>query len=705
MTSRIRTVKKRDGQIVSFEPKKITEAIYKAISSVYEGKEKEAERLSSLVINKLEDEINGDCPSVEDVQDKVELVLIEEGFSKAAKSYIIYRKQRSEIREAKRFFGVEDDLKLTINAARVLEKRYLVKDELGNVVETPGQMFRRISKVVAASDSKYDHGKISETEEKFYNNMANLDFMPNSPTLMNAGTHMGQLSACFVLPVGDAIKDIFETLKQMALIHQSGGGTGFSFSRVRPKGDLVRSTNGTASGPVSFMKVFDAASNVIKQGGRRRGANMAVLDVKHPDIIEFIRSKSNEDALSNFNISVAATDDFMKKVESGEHYDLVNPRSGKTVRTVLANDIFNLMVTMAWSTGDPGIVFIDEVNKYNPTPKIGYMESTNPCGEQPLLPYESCNLGSINLARFVNKDSIDWDRLREVVRDSVHFLDNIIDVNKYPLHHIKEMTLNNRKIGLGVMGFAEMLIQMKIPYDSNEALTLAEELMKFISDESHIKSIEIGMSRGSFPNFEESIWKTRGYTHMRNATTTTIAPTGSISIIAGCSSGIEPIFAVSFTRNVLEGTSLFEVNPLFERIAKERGFYSQDLMVEIAKKGSVQQIDSVPSDLKKIFATAMDISPEWHVKMQAACQKYVDNGVSKTVNLPFDASMDDVRDVFKLAYKNKCKGITVFRYGSKSNQVLRLGGSSSKEMSEQTEFVGASDEYAGGCPDLVCTSC
>ncbi len=696
-------VRKRDGRIVPFESRKITVAISKAMASVGQGSMEDAERLAAKVTSDIERRFRRAIPSVEDVQDKVETVLIEEGFDKVAKAYILYRKRRSEIREAKHFFGVEDDLKLTVNAARVLEKRYLLKDEYGHVTETPGQMFRRIAKVIAAADAKYG-SKHTGSEESFHNVMSHLDFIPNSPTLMNAGTRIGQLSACFVLPVGDSIKEIFETVKEMAVIHQSGGGTGFSFSSLRPRGDVVQSTHGIASGPVSFMKVFDAAADVIKQGGRRRGANMGILSVYHPDILEFIRSKSNGRSLSNFNISVAATDDFMRRVERGEPYDLVNPRSGKVVKSLLASDVFHLIVTMAWSTGDPGMVFIDEVNRANPTPKLGAMASTNPCGEQPLLPYESCNLGSINLSRFVSGGEVEWDRLREVVDISIHFLDNVIDMSRHPLRQIAKITYGNRKIGLGVMGFVEMLIQLGIPYDSNDALNMAERVMVFISEEARKKSVDLGALRGSFPNFEESIWRKRGFKSMRNATTTTIAPTGTISIIAGCSSGIEPLFAVSFIRSVLEGTSLLEANPVFEKMAKERGFYSQDLMLEIAKKGSVQQIDEVPSDLKKIFVTAMDIEPEWHVKMQAAFQKHVDNGVSKTVNLPHDASIEDVNSVYKLAYRLKCKGITVFRYGSKPEQVLYIGGVTGRERGETFEYVGAQADYAGGCPDPVCNS-
>ncbi len=704
LSSKIQKVRKRDGRIVPFEPQKIANAIYKALVSVDQGSREDAERLAAKVVSKTETEFKRTIPSVEDIQDEVETVLIEEEFNKAAKAYILYRKNRSEIREAKRFLGVADDLKLTVNAVSVLEKRYLLKDEYGSVIESSKQMFRRVAKAVAVGDSKYNPETVLKSEEAFYNVMSRLEFIPNSPAIMNAGTRVGQLSACFVLPVGDSIKKIFDTVKHMAVIHQSGGGTGFSFSHLRPRGDVVKSTHGIASGPVSFMRVFDTAADVIKQGGRRRGANMGILNADHPDILEFIRSKSKEGTLSNFNISVAVTDDFMRRADSQEPYDLVNPRTGEVVRSLRANDVLHLLVTMAWSTGDPGVVFIDEINRANPTPKVGIIESTNPCGEQPLLPYESCVLGSINLSRFVSNSDVDWGRLGEVVDTSMHFLDNVIDVNRYPLRQIARVTYANRKVGLGVMGFAEMLIQLGIQYDSNDALKMGEKVMSFISDKAHKKSIEMGETRGSFPNFEDSIWRKKGFKHMRNATTTTVAPTGTISIIAGCSSGIEPLFAVSFIRNVLEGTKLLEVNPLFEKRAKENGLYSQDLMMDIAKKGSIQEIEGVPSDLKKMFITALDIAPEWHVKMQAAFQKYVDNAVSKTVNLPHDASIEDVSDIYHLAHKLKCKGITVYRYGSKSEQVLVIGGLTSRHIGEMRQYVGVEAEYAGGCPDPLCDS-
>ena len=697
----IAKIKKRDGSIVEFDQNKITIAIGKAIAAVNAKNAHVAEKLSGEVVDILEKRFAWKIPGVEDVQNIVEEVLIRYGYSDVAKAYILYRQKRAEIREAKRFLGVTDDLKLGVNAVQVLKRRYLLKDEEGRVIETPSKMFRRVARAIAAVDLQYDRkADLKKTEDEFYRLMANLEFLPNSPTLMNAGTDIGQLSACFVLPVEDSIEGIFDAVKYMAIIHKSGGGTGFSFSRLRPEGDLVRKTKGTASGPVSFMRVFDAATDVIKQGGRRRGANIGILRVDHPDILNFIRAKRKEGFLSNFNISVAVTDSFMKAVERDEGYELKNPATGRVVRTLKAKDVFDLIVTMAWETGDPGLVFIDEINRRNPTPHIGDIESTNPCGEQPLVPFESCNLGSINLARMVKGKEIDWAKLKRTIGTAVHFLDNVIDANQYPLPQIEKMTKSNRKIGLGVMGFAEALIKMRIPYDSKKTLETAEKIMKFIRVEAERKSIEIAKERGSFPNFKGSIWEKKGYEQMRNATVTTIAPTGTISVIAGTTSGIEPLFAVSFVRNVMEGTRLLEVNTDFEGIAKQRGFYSRELMMMVAKKGSVRGFKEIPEDVRRLFGTALDIDPEWHVRIQAAFQKYVDNAVAKTINLPQDATPEDVRKAFLLAYKLKCKGITVYRYGSKKEQVLYIGPALGERPEE--EHVSVDSEYSGGCPAMTC---
>ena len=1075
----IKKIRKRDGRLEDFNPEKIRNAILKAFIATGEGNGEVAGDIAREVVARVEERFPRAIPGVEDVQDIVEETLIKRGYAKVAKAYILYRKEREQIRAAKSFIGVRDDLKLSVNATQVLQKRYLLKNDRGEVIETPAQMFRRVARAIARVEKRYG-GDVSGAEKRFYSAMVRLDFLPNSPTLMNAGTRLGQLSACFVLPVEDSLDSIFDALKHMALVQQSGGGTGFSFSKLRPRGDIVRSTMGAASGPVSFIRVFDVATEVIKQGGRRRGANMGILRVDHPDIMEFITAKQREGVLENFNLSVGATDAFMEAVRRDEEYPLVNPRNGEVVAHASAREVFNAAARAAWQTGDPGMVFLDEVNRHNPTPELGEIESTNPCvtgdtlvatsrgleriaeivgrrrevlvdprlnggraelkparrifktgvrrvyrvrtrsgyelrataehpvltpqgwrrvrelkkgdrvliqsagvfnrshelpfdveklnrltkrrrlrlpskwsrelgqvlgwligdgalteekaifyfgkdeaellpyfarilnrwnacevrpqeyggvkrlqyhargmveffaklgvkraktmekevpkalftapreavagflqalftadgtigtgknrgqvrlttaseklakqvqllllnfgikakrykrrysrskafvystvggerrryesraehyyelvitrqslgrfageigflpcrkrsafmermpnrrgafyrdafedevaevveegeedvydltepsyhsfiangivvhncGEVPLLPYESCNLGSINLSHFVRKGEVDWERLREAVRLGVHFLDNVIDANRYPLKAIERMTKGNRKIGLGVMGWAEMLIMLGLRYDTKEAVSFAEKLMGFIQREAKQASRELAEQRGSFPNIDKSIYAGEA---MRNATVTTIAPTGTISIIAGTSSGIEPLFAISFIRNVMEGTKLLEVNPLFERIARERGFYSTSLMMKIAKSGSIQDIKEIPRDVRELFVTALDIAPEWHVRMQAAFQKHVDNAVSKTINLPHDASLEDVRRAFMLAYELKCKGITVYRYGSKREQVLYIGPIFKRETGE--EHISADAEYSGGCPTREC---
>ncbi len=574
-------------------------------------------------------------------------------------------------------------IELSDNALRVLEKRYLMKNEEGKVTESPQELFRRVAKHIASAELRYDpKADISSWEEVFYQLIANLEFLPNSPTLMNAGRELGQLSACFVIPIDDSMESIFDAVKYTALIHKSGGGTGFSFSRLRPERDRVGSTGGVASGPVSFMRAFDTTTDVIKQGGMRRGANMAILNVNHPDILKFIEAKEDPEALTNFNLSVAVTDSFVKAVEEGSDYNLVNPRTGEVTGKLNAKEVFDKIVDMAWSTGDPGIVFIDEINRHNPTPELGKIESTNPCGEQPLLPFESCNLGSINLSKMVvcqdSQPKIDYSKLSQTVKLAVRFLDDVIDVNQFPLPQISERTKATRKIGLGVMGFADMLIQLGTTYDSEQALTIAGEVARFISGEADKASTELAKERGVFPAFEGSIYDVPSGPRLRNASRTTIAPTGSLSIIANCSSGIEPIFALTYVRHILDNEEFIEVNPYFEQLAKKEGFYSQELTKELAEGKKLSDMQDIPEEIKKLFVTAHDISPEWHVRIQAAFQKLTDSAVSKTVNFPNRATPDDVAKVYMLAYHEGLKGITIYRDGSRQSQVLTVGKKSGK---------------------------
>ncbi|MGH7800702.1 MAG: adenosylcobalamin-dependent ribonucleoside-diphosphate reductase [Thermodesulfobacteriota bacterium] len=562
---------------------------------------------------------------------------------------------------------------LTENALKVLKARYLLKDEKGNVIESPEGMFRRVAHNIAKVERLYNED-VDYCEESFFNLMTSLKFLPNSPALMNAGKSMGQLAACFVLPVEDSMKSIFDTLKNAALILQSGGGTGFSFSRLRPKADIVRSTGGIASGPVSFMKIYNTATDVIKQGGARRGANMGILRIDHPDILEFIRVKRNERELTNFNISVAVTDAFMGALKTDEEYELINPRSNEIAGRLRAKVVFDEIVESAWETGDPGLIFVDGINKANPTPHIGRIESTNPCGEQPLLPYEACVLGSMNLSRYVKDGVIDYDSLGSDIRIAIRFLDNSIDVNIYPLPEIERMHRGNRKIGLGVMGWADMLILLRIPYNHSKAFELARRLMKFISNKSREASAELAEKRGVFPNFKGSIYDAPAMPRVRNATTTTIAPTGTLSLIAGCSSGIEPLFAIAYKRLVLD-TELNEINQYFIEVAQKMGFYTEEVMNRVIKSGNLKGIKEIPKDIRRLFKTALEIPPEDHIEMQIAFQEYTDNAVSKTINLPNRAKKENVAKAFLLAYEKGLKGITIFRYGAKRGTLVKFADS------------------------------
>lgn len=610
-------------------------------------------------------------------------------------------------------------MEITQNARTVLERRYLIKNEKGEVTESVEGLFQRVSSAIAAADQKFDpNANVDKLSDEFYEMLTQLEFLPNSPTLMNAGRPLGQLSACFVLPVEDTMEGIFETIKRAALIHKSGGGTGFSFSRLRPKGAPVNTTGGVASGPISFMKVFNMATEAVKQGGTRRGANMGILRVDHPDILEFIDCKQDTSEITNFNISVGITEAFMEAVKAGSEYDLVDPSTKQVTGRLNAAEVFDKIVNNAWSTGEPGIIFLDRLNRDNVVPDFGMIESTNPCGEQPLLPYESCNLGSINLVAMLEENAdgtyqINYDKLAATVDKAVHFLDNVIEVNKYPLDEIDFTTKQVRKIGLGVMGFADMLLYLGVPYNSEEGVALGEKVMAFISARAKRMSAKLAKARGAFPLFETSTLKDGE--PMRNGTVTTIAPTGTLSIIAGVSSGIEPVFAYVFIRNVMDSTKMIEVNPVLKETLVKRGLYSDELMEKIANAGTLAHIREIPEDIRRVFVSSHDISPEYHIKMQAAFQNHTDNAVSKTVNFVSSATKEEVREVYMRAYETGCKGVTIYRDGSRDSQVLSIKKEEKKPEAPVQELreiaprprpavtMGLTERMRIGCGNLYVT--
>lgn len=668
----IKDIIKRDGRVVQFDIKKIEDAIFSAAEAVGGDDKELAQKLAEKVHVTLTEKFYNKTPTVDNVQDLVEKTLIEEGHARTAKAFILFRHKKDQEREKRALIsGAEDNenLLFSTQALKILERRYLLKDPEGKVIETPKGMLRRVAKNIAEADKLYGE---EPSEEKFYNLMAELKFLPNSPTLMNAGTTTQQLGSCFVLPVEDNMEGIFGSLKHAALIHQRGSGTGFSFSRLRRKGDFVKANAGVAAGPVSFMKVYDKALETIKQGGIRPGANMAVLRVDHPDIIRFIEAKGNKNSLKNFNLSVAITDRFMKSVEADREYFITNPKTERFFGKLRARDVFAMITQNAWKSGDPGLIFIDEINRKHPANHLGEIETTNQCGEAPLLPYEGIVLGSMNLNKFIRDKEIDWDDLKTSVRTAVHFLDNVIDMNSYPNKTIEEQTKKSRKFGLGIMGLADVLAKLGIKYDSEEGLETAEKIISFIKESAYEKSAKMAGKRGVCKAWEGSEHQSNGR-KLRNMTCNSISPTGTISILAGASSGCEPFFAISYHQSVLGDTELVYLNKTFEKIAKERGFYSPELIRKIASSGSIQHLKEIPKDVRDIFVTAQDIDPEWHIRMQSTLQKYVDNSISKTINFPRNAAIKDVEEAYMLAWKSRCKGITIYRDGSYEDQVVSIG--------------------------------
>lgn len=685
-----RHVRRRDGTLVPFDEQRIRDAVARAAREA--GEAVPAAEIATRVAAALD---GRRTPTVEGIQDAVEAALMAAGFSKTARAYVLYRRQRAELREAKALLGVRDELKLSLEGALVVRERCLRKDPTGQPAESTGEMMDRVAGFVASAEDAYRPGSAAAWAERFATTLRRLEFLPNSPTLMNAGTGVGVLAGCFVLPLEDSLRSIFTTLGHAALLHQAGAGTGYSFSDIRPAGDVVASTGGRASGPVSFLRIFDVAADVVREGGRRRGANMAVLEATHPDVFDFVRAKLTPGRFENFNFSVGVTDAFMRAVVRDGFHRLVNPRTGKQAGRVRARELFDAICEAAWASGDPGLLFLDRINRDNPLPGRGRIRATNPCGEVPLLPYESCNLGSVNLARFVRGGRIDWDGLADVVELAVRFLDDVIDVSRYPVPELADAARASRKVGLGVMGLAEVLAALGIPYDSEAAVRLGARLARALRDSARAASARLAAERGAFPLFGESTFAARGLPPLRNAQLTAIAPTGTISLIAGTTSGIEPMFAIAYTRRIL-GRRLLQVNPLFERVARDRGFYSETLVAELARTGSVRRHPGLPADVQRAFVTALEIAPEWHLRMQAAVQRFVDAAASKTVNLPAEATVADVRAIYLDAWRARVKGITVYRYGSRPGQVLALAEDG------EGPLVEVDHTYAGGCAAHAC---
>ncbi|KZS70371.1 ribonucleoside-diphosphate reductase [Mycobacterium kansasii] len=682
-------VRRRDATLVPFDIARIEAAVAGAAREVaYDDPD-----MPATIARAVADTLGPRIASVERVGDFVEARLGEAGLDDVARAYIIYRQRRAELRAGKALLGVRDELKLSLAAVTVLRERYLLRDARGRPTESTGEMMDRTAHCVAAAEDEYRTGSSAQWAERFATLLRNLEFLPNSPTLMNAGTDLGLLAGCFVLPVEDSLRSIFATLGQAAEVQRAGGGTGYAFSRVRPAGDRVASTGGTASGPVSFLRLYDTAASVVSMGGRRRGACMAVLDASHPDICDFITAKAESPShLTHFNLSVGVDDAFLRGVERGGAHRLVNPRTGKTVARMSAAELFDAICQAAHACGDPGLVFLDTINRANPVPARGRIEATNPCGEVPLLPYESCNLGSINLARMITNGHLDWDRLGAVTEVAVRFLDDVIDVSRYPFPELAEAARASRKIGLGIMGLAELLATLGIPYDSDEGVRLAGQVMRRIQRHAHLASRRLGEDRGTFPAFADSRLARSG--PRRNAQVTSVAPTGTISLIAGTTAGIEPMFAIAFTRAIV-GRHLLEVNPCFDRLARDQGFYRDELVAEIAQRGGVRGYPRLPAEVRAAFPTAAEIAPQWHLRMQAAVQRHVDAAVSKTVNLPAAATLDDVRAVYLSAWRAKVKGITVYRYGSREGQVLSYAA-------PEPVLARADTEFSGGCAGRSC---